>query len=350
MHDSTPTSITAHWFDGLSGAAQPVEVSAQHGWLHFGHRLVPLAHLQWPERTRHGQRQILLRGGSVLSFADAAAFDAWADAAGPAPSLVERWQLSWRLALMSLALLTALLASGWRWGLPWASDRLVERVPLSAEQPIGDQAMALIDKQWLRPSQLTESEQQAWRTRFAQMPATARAAGMQNLPEHWQLHFRHTSATLGPNAFALPGGQMCVTDELIELLKDEPDAVLTILAHEAGHVRHRHGLRMGLRAGVTAAVTALWLGDYASLLNGLPLVLTTSAYSRDAEREADTFARELAWRGGVNPARIAVFFERIRKRYGQAAESPLAVAFRSHPADGERIAFFKAEGPAAPQN
>ncbi|WP_457320792.1 M48 family metallopeptidase [Roseateles sp. P5_E11] len=346
---SASTFITGRWFDGQCGMAQPVEVSLHNGALRFGDRATPLDQVQWPERMRHGQRQILLRGAGVISFPDAAAFDAWADSVGQLPGLVARWQLSWHLALMSLGLLTVLLAAGWRWGLPWASDRLVERVPLSAEQPIGEQAMALIDRQMVRPTQLSEAEQQAWRQRFERMLTTARATGMRDLPEHWQLHFRRTTPALGPNAFALPGEQMCVTDELLELLKDEPDAVLSILAHEAGHVRHRHGLRMGLRAGVTAAVTALWLGDYSSLLNGLPLALVTKGYSRDYEREADAFARELARRGGVDPARIAVFFERIREKYG-GAESPLAIAFSSHPGDSERIAFFKAEGPAAPKN
>jgi Zn-dependent protease with chaperone function len=347
---SASTSITGRWFDGQCGLAQSVEVSLQDGRLQFGDRLVPLAHVQWPERMRHGQRQILLRGGDVISFTDAAVFDAWAGGSGQLPGLVERWQLSWRLVLMSLALLTTLLGAGWHWGLPWASDRLVARIPLSAEQPIGDQVMALVDKQWLSPSRLSETEQQAWRHRFELMLASARSAGMRDLPEHWQLHFRRGSGGLGANAFALPGEQMCVTDELLELLKDEPDAVLTILAHEAGHVRHRHGLRQGLRAGVVAAVAALWLGDYSSLLNGLPVVLATNAYSRDHEREADAFARELARKGGVDPARVAIFFERLREKYGHSAESPLAIAFSSHPAHQERIDFFKAEGPAASKN
>jgi len=341
---SASTFITGRWFDGQCGMAQPVVVSLHNGALRFGDRATPLDQVQWPERMRHGQRQILLRGAGVISFPDAAAFDAWADSVGQLPGLVARWQLSWHLALMSLALLTGLLAAGWRWGLPWASDRVVERVPLSAEQPIGEQVMALLDKQQLQPSRLSEAEQLAWRRRFELMLTRARSAGMTGLPDHWQLHFRRG---IGANAFALPGEQMCVTDELLELLKDEPDAVLTVLAHETGHVRHRHGLRLGLRAGVTAAVTALWLGDYSSLLNGLPLALVTKGYSRDHEREADAFARELARRGGVDPARVAVFFERIREKYG-GAESPLAIAFSSHPGDGERIAFFKAEGPAEP--
>lgn len=351
---TTLNPISAHWFDGQHGAAQPVEVTLHGGNLHFAGRQLPLQHVQWPERTRHGQRLLLLRDAGVLRFPDAAAFDAWAEASGQLPSWVERWQLSWPRALTSLMLVSLLLAVAWRWGLPWASDQIVERIPLSAEQPIGDQAMAYIDKELLRPSQLSPAAQAAWQQRLDQMLATARAAGVmgpQGLTRPLELKFRQTSATLGPNAFALPGGPICITDELIELMKDEPDALLTILAHEIGHVHHRHGLRIGLRAMAVTALASVWLGDYSSLLNGLPIVLATNAYSRDHEREADAYARELARAGGVNPARIAVFFERLREKYGHSAESPLAISFSSHPADSERIAFFtKPEGSPAPKN
>jgi len=336
---SASTALSAHWFDGQQGLARPVEVSLQDGHLYFGDQRLPLERVHWPERLQHGRRLMVLQGGGVLSFPDAAAFDAWADATGHQPGLIERWQLSWQLALMALAFVAALFAAGWRWGLPALSDRLVERIPPSAEQQIGDQVMALVDKQWLRPSQLSVAEQQAWRKRFARMLDKARASGMA-VPEDWQLHFRRTTAVMGPNAFALPGGQMCVTDELIELLKDEPDAVLTILAHEAGHVQHRHGMRTAIRASVAAAAAAVWLGDYSSFLNGLPVLLATNGYRRDHEREADAFAREVARRGGVDPARMAVFFERIRRQYGDRAESPLAISFSSHPADTERVKFF----------
>lgn len=346
---SAPNALSAHWFDGRQGLPRPVEVSLQDGHLLFGDQRLPLQRVQWPERLRHGQRLMVLPGDGVLRFPDAVAFDAWADASGQRPGLVERWQLSWRLALMSLTLVTVLFAAGWRWGLPWASDRLVERMPLSAEQPIGAEVMAWVDRQLLRPSALTEVEQQAWRERFARMLARARASGME-VPAQWQLHFRRTSSTLGPNAFALPGGQICVTDELIALLKDEPDAVLTILAHEAGHVQHRHGLRTLVRVSVLGAAVAVWLGDYASFLNGLPVLLAANGYRRDHEREADAFAREAARRGGVDPARIAVFFERVREQLGAQADSGLAISFSAHPADRERIAFFKAEGRPNPQN
>lgn len=348
---TSTTTLQARWFDGFHAAEQPVEVSLQGDELQFGTQRLPLNHVQWPERTRHGQRLMLLRGAGILSFPDATAFDAWAEASGQLPSWVERWQLSWPRALTALAMVTLLVAVAWQWGLPWASDRIVERVPLSAEQPVGEQAMALIDKQLLRPSQLSPDDQARWQQRLEQMLSMAKASGATDLPPHLQLHFRQSSSTFGPNAFALPGGTICITDELLDLMKDEPDGVMTILAHEIGHVQRRHGLRTGLRVMAISAIAAVWLGDYSSLINGLPVVLATNGYRRDHEREADAFARELALKGGVNPARIAVFFERLREKYGESAESPLAIAFSGHPANSERIAFFtKPEGSPAPKN
>jgi Zn-dependent protease with chaperone function len=342
-------TLQAQWYDGRTGAGQAVEVWLQDECLHFGAQQLPLQQVLWPERWRHGQRKILLQGAGVLSFPDASAFDAWADASGRLPGLIERLLLSWRLALMSLALISAAFVATYLWGLPWASDRLAERVPQATEQKLGEDFMAYVDKRWVKPSALPPSEQTGWQQRFDRLLATARTAGRPDLPPLLKLNFR-AGGDIGPNAFALPGGQICVTDELLTLVKDEPDAVLTILAHEAGHVRHHHGLRGGLRAMAVTAMAALWLGDYSSLLNGLPILLATRGYSRGFESEADRYARDLARAGGADPARIAVFFKRLREQYGDSSGNKLAISFSTHPADTERIAFFKAEAAPTPKN
>ncbi|PTT78738.1 peptidase M48, partial [Pelomonas sp. HMWF004] len=229
--------LNADWFDGRSGRAQPVEVWLDGTTLHFvvdaaSQHSVPLAGLVWPERQRHGQRQILLPGGGLLSFSDPVAFDAWAQASGRGESAVVRWQQSWRLALLSLLLLVAGLAAGYRWGLPWAVDRTVDALPVAAEQRLGEHLLRSFDKDWLQPSELKHDEQQAWRQRWAQALQRAREAGGLPLPERFEIHIRDGGKALGPNAFALPGGDIVITDALLALLKDEPDAVMTVLAHE----------------------------------------------------------------------------------------------------------------------
>ena len=333
--------LAADWFDGRSARARPVEAWVDGLTLRFSDQSVPLSGLTWPERQRHGQRQILLPGGGLLSFADPAAFDAWARACGRRDSLVVRWQQSWRLALLSLVLLGAGLAVGYVWALPWAVDTAVAKLPAAAERTLGERLLDGLDREWLKPSRLGEAEQRAWRQRWATMLALAAVAHGPVVPERFEIHFRDGGKSLGPNAFALPGGDIVITDALLELLADEPDAVMTVLAHELGHVQHRHGLRLLLRAGAVGVVTSVIVGDFSSLLAAAPAVLAGNAYSRDNEREADVYGRALARAGGVDTSRMTVFFERLaKKRKTGVDNNPLAIAISTHPADEERVRFF----------
>ncbi|WP_457350865.1 M48 family metallopeptidase [Roseateles sp. P5_D6] len=337
--DASPR-LAADWFDGRSARARPIEVWMDGATLHFGEQSAPLSGLTWPERQRHGQRQILLPGGGLLSFADATAFDAWASASGRSDSAIVQWQQSWLLALLALVLLAAGLAAGWRWGLPWAVDTAVDALPQSAERTLGEHLLNGLDGDWLKPSALSTAQQQVWQDRWTKAIARARADGGPAVPERFEIHFRNGGKALGPNAFALPGGDIVITDELLELLADEPDAVMTVLAHELGHVRHRHGLRLMLRAGAVGVVASVIVGDFSTLLAAAPALLASNAYSRDNEREADLYGRTLARAGGVDTSRMAVFFERLAKKHATVDNNPLAIAISSHPADEERIAFF----------
>lgn len=332
--------LTADWFDGRSARPQPVQAWIDRGELHFDDQHVPLARLTWPERQRHGQRQILLPDGGVLSFGDAAAFDAWALASGRRDSLVVRWQQSWRLAALALLLLVTGLAAGYRWGLPWAVDVAVDVMPRSVELRIGEHVMSSLEGDWLKPSELSPEAQQAWRERWAGMIGRARAAGAVPVPGDFEIHIRDGGKRLGPNAFALPGGDIVITDALLELLADEPDAVTTVLAHELGHVHHRHGLRLMLKASAVGIVASVVVGDFSALLAAAPALLASNGYSRDSEREADVYARALARAGGADTSRMAVFFERLAKEHARVEDNLVAIAFSSHPADAERVKFF----------
>lgn len=343
LSPSDAPRLAADWFDGRSARARPVEVWLDGVTLHFGDQSVPLHSLTWPERQRHGQRQVLLPGGGLLSFADADAFDAWAQASGRRDSAVVQWQQSWRLAALSLVLLVAGLWAAYRWGLPWAVDRAVDVLPRAAEHRLGEHLLSGLDGEWLKPSRLGAGQQQAWRQRWATAVSRSRANGGPAGPERFQVHFRDGGKALGPNAFALPGGDIVITDQLLELLADEPDAVLTVLAHELGHVEHRHGLRLMLRAGAIGVVASVVVGDFSTLLAAAPALLASNAYSRDNEREADLYARTLARAGGVDASRMAIFFERVAKKRDAVVESnPIAIAISSHPADEERVRFFSA--------
>jgi Zn-dependent protease with chaperone function len=352
-----PGMLKARLFDGRQARARPVLLALEDGQLVARAQPAaageaapdaaaggpatmlwrwPLAALQWPERTRHGRRVIQLREGGAIECDDAAAFDAWRAAVGPGESWVVRVQQHWRSTLVALLLLVMVAAAVYRWGVPWAAERLTALVPAEVEAAIGDAAFDSLSQRWLMPSQLPAERQAALRKAFAGAIAATYAA---NDRPAWQLHFRKGGKALDANAFALPAGHIVITDELVALLAGHDDAVLGVLAHEYGHVRLRHGLQALTRFALVSSATAMALGDFSSLLAGAPAMLATLSYSRHAEREADAEAARVLRASGRSPAAMLLLFERLRKPPGAAVDPPIALA--SHPLDEERMRFFR---------
>lgn len=335
--NSPPVVLELTYFDGHSARPQQARIWLADGRLYLcalAERSYPLRQVQWPERQRHGQRQALLPDGGVLSCDEPSAWDAWAQASGLSDSLTVRWMQSWRGALAAAVLLPLLLLGLWRWGAPLVADVALHYLPPAVEAAVGEQAFMHIEKLWLAPSKLDPARQQRLRERFE---ALLHASGMPQ--PGYRLHFRAASKALGPNALALPGGDIILTDALVELLHDHEDGVLGVLAHELGHVKHRHGMRLMIQAGLLGAGIGLFVGDYATLMSLVPTALAHAGYSRDAERQADQHARELLRAAGVSTQGMLVFFERLQAR-DPASRAVLPIAFSSHPSDASRRAFF----------
>lgn len=357
--------LAVEYFDGRSARAQPVRLSCSDGSLHIageGVQLaVPLREVAWPERTRHGPRVAHLPGGGSLHGADAAAWDAFARACGRSDSLVVRAQQSWRWVLASVVGMVLLLVVVYEWGVPWAARAAVPLIPASVDAAVGEQALASLDEHLLEPSKLPIERQQALRAAF-EHAAKAQPAGA--VPAH-RILFR--ASEIGPNALALPGGTIVVTDDLVELVGAD-DVVVGVLAHELGHVRHRHGMRLLVQVTAIGVVASAVLGDFSALLTAVPVWLGQAAYARDAEREADAASARFLKNAGISPAVMVTFFEKIAagaERRARAsdkaasdakepargeAEAPrsrtrsgLGMAIASHPADAERVRFFQDE-------
>ncbi len=106
------------------------------------------------------------------------------------------------------------------------------------------------------------------------------------------------------NAFALPGGQVFITQALYDRL-ESPGQLAGVLGHEIGHVLSRHGnkqmARQGLFQGIAGAVGVLG-GDVNSARMGqmVGAVLSTK-YGRDAELESDRWGVRLMEMAGYDP-------------------------------------------------
>lgn len=350
-HGSDPGDLASQYFDGLRPTAHAVRLRIDGPDLVIEGdgftRRVPRRQVQWPERQRHGTRLAYLPQQGLISHADGPSWDAWTQLHGLREPWLVRWMQSWRGVAAALTVVLLMGAALWHWGVPWAGRVVVAALPDRADRLVGEQALAQFDH-GLAPSRLSDERQAAIRQALAD--AVERAYPAERRPAY-TLHLRSTGTLkIGPNAFALPGGHVVLTDELAELLADAPDVITGVLAHELGHVRHRHGMRTAVQAGLLAGLAGLVIGDFSSVLASLPALLGQAAYARDFEREADREAIAVLQALHLKPSRMVLFFERIEawhKDKGTGDALPIALA--SHPANAERKRLFtEADLAAAP--
>jgi Zn-dependent protease with chaperone function len=348
-------AISAHYFDGCSPQARGVRLCLVDGRLQVIDGAEPAtllldldpAALDWPERQRHGPRILPLPDGGLIECHDGPGWDALARAAGQTESVAVRWQQSWRGTLA--ALLVVCLASGavWAWGIPLVARGLTALLPTTLDLALGQQTMQQLDQEWLKPSQLSPQRQTALRRQLLQ--GLARAG---HTPGSVQIEFRDA----GPlaNAFALPGGQVVLTDALLALVDGREDMLLGVVGHEAGHVVHRHGMRQLVQTGLSSAFTALVLGDFSGWLTAAPALLGQLAYSRELEREADQTSLAVLHAQGLDGQPMVEFFERLQTRREpeppartddtaghEGRDNALAGLLSTHPVHTERIRYFR---------
>jgi len=210
--------------------------------------------------------------------------------------------------------------------IPALVPRLVNYVPVSVEKYIGRVA----DKQirFLFSNPVTCSNPAGVRALDRLIAQLAAQASYPIEPEVVVL-----SHSL-ENAFALPGGRIYLFKGLLNKARS-PDELAGVLAHEMSHVFNRDGMRLMLQTGGTSFVIGVFLGDItggSSLVIALNL-LTQSSYSRDIERDSDTFSAKAMLSLGRDPVALGRLLERLEN---QENDSNALSFFSTHPLTGER--------------
>ena len=189
-----------------------------------------------------------------------------------------------------------------------------------------------------------DSEAQARVRRIGERLVSRTAAGRS--PYHFEFHLLDDPETI--NAFALPGGQVFITEGLLRRLQTDGQ-LAGVLGHETGHVVGRHGAehiaKQQLTEGLTgAAVLATYDPNNPSSRNSAAVAamigqLVGMRFGRQDELEADELGVRFASEAGYDP-RSMIGLMKILDQSSQGGRPP--EFFSTHPNPENRIQRIQA--------
>lgn len=142
-----------------------------------------------------------------------------------------------------------------------------------------------------------------------------------------------------PNAFALPGGFVFVTESLVELCERDENEVAFILGHEMAHVIKGHAMsRIISNSAIAAASRAAPIrGAVSGWLRKVGVQFLESTYSQELESQADQLGVRLMRAAGYDPRASVRLFQRLARLKSARDEFDFGSYFSSHPPFDVRI-------------
>lgn len=156
----------------------------------------------------------------------------------------------------------------------------------------------------------------------------------------YQFKFHLLADTETVNAFALPGGQIFITEALFRRLKSE-DQLAGVLGHEMGHVVGRHSneqmansqLWSGLAQGLGVLLSDGHSNSGAQIAN-MVAQWRVMKFSRDDESESDALGVRFMIQAGYNPEALIGVMEILSQVSGGGNKSDF---MSSHPNPANRM-------------
>ena len=144
--------------------------------------------------------------------------------------------------------------------------------------------------------------------------------------------------TDGVNAFASPGGIVHITRGALALAKNEGE-LAGVLAHEIGHVAHKHTVNAIRKNRAVQLGTQETVGNRGLFLDQLANrayeIVLENSFDRGDELDADKVSVALTQKVGYAPDSLADFLQRLDERNSDMPQKN--GLFASHPETKERI-------------
>jgi len=290
----------------------------------------PLAQVTFSERIGSAPRRLVFPDGSVFETDE---HEAIALLEGDTPaSRLHAWEAFHpRLAVVILAGIAGVWALS-RYGLDIMVAGAIAVTPAALFGAMDAGTIQAIDATMASPSKLSEAERTRIQGIFDDLVATLPPGSIRK-GQTYSLGFRSIPA-VGPNAFAMPGGSIIMTDAFARKFPKD-DVIAGVLGHEIGHVVEDHGLEQVYRSLGIYVLVALMAGDTGPILEDILLegnLLLSLSFSREKELEADAFGVELLREAGYNPVGLADFFRELIEMVGDDN------GFRAtHPSSSDRV-------------
>jgi len=257
----------------------------------------------------------------------------------PALQHKHRMETGKQIRIMGIA--TAALVSvivAYMVGVPLLASQIVRLVPPEWEMQLGNAAVAQIEGSLKDKAgfEICDPDPNSLANRAIARFARAAVAGS-GTPFEPDIKVIRTTI---PNAFALPGGHSYYFSALLKETQSA-DEFAGVMAHELGHVVHRHGMEQLIATSATGLLIGFILGDMTgiSVAGAVGAALIDSSFSRDAERQADRFAADVAKRMAFQPAALPRLLKRVA---GDDDMSRALALFSTHPLTAEREAALEA--------
>ena len=224
------------------------------------------------------------------------------------------------------------------------SSTLVYFFPYKWEQKIGEATYKTLSNTILEKSEIPEKRKTDIREKSETIFKHTK------LYKNPEIKF-NKSTILGPNALALPGGPIIITDELIKLLKDD-DLILSVIAHEIAHIKERHSLQQIVEIAGLSSIAWMIFGLEESILDEIVFIginVWSLKKSRDLEKDADLMALKLLEKTDISKKNFLLAIEKLTKHYCLKTKLEKSICmdeiknswFSTHPTGAERLKYLK---------
>lgn len=246
---------------------------------------------------------------------------------------VQNIEQNWRWIALSFIAVIFVIFSTFKWFIPAAAYTVAMNLPETTMYRLGDESEKMVI-QYTQNTQLSAQRQQQILQLYQRLEQKQPA----------KLVFRG-GGRIGANALAIPNNTIVLTDELVELTKNDYE-LLAVLAHEQGHLDERHSLQQILRGLGMSLFYMMITGDSTDLFTNFPIMLMSAQYSQHFELEADQKSIDEMKRLGISPQHLADFLQRLNQQHGgDSNDNSLMDIFASHPPTQERVAQVQQQLP-----